>query len=250
MVWLAAGLVALVVLHELAVYVLARMLGAEPRRHVAIVAVRGRRRGALALAGGIVVGYLVVAAIALVLFLAHGLATGRGRYAVGDVKPGFDASGKLVAGDVVVAIDGTDLWYPQTNLVERVNAKGGAPVTLTVERDHARRDVTIQPTLTEHRWLIGFAVAYQPETVRDLGAVLPAALELPALQVRQFGGEAARPLQSSGDPGGPKRIVDEIENVRDANDVRWMMRAIVVAFLALVVLDLVRAAMLLRSRRP
>ncbi len=253
MVWVAipAVVIALVAVHELAVYALARRLGGEPHRRVAIVFVRGPRRAAIALAGAAAVAYVVVCALAGAFYVDHGIETGGHYYRVAAVEDGFDAAGKLQPGDRIVAIDGDPLWVERTSLVERVNAKAGAPVTLSIERNGARLDVVVQPTRGRDHWLLGIRPGIAPEMRHDTGEALVAALAFPAWQVQALAHELRASITPvSADPGGPKRIYDSF--AVDDNGVRgWgaLLRLSVVVALLLVGLDLVRAAGLLVPRR-
>jgi membrane-associated protease RseP (regulator of RpoE activity) len=246
------GLAALLAVHELVVYALARAAGAEAKRRVAIVLVRGRRRGALAFAGGAAAGYLAAAAMAFAYYACHGIETGRRFYAVGEVRRGYDAVGKLEAGDRIVAVDGEPL-SPDSgrSLVERVNAKSGASVTLAIQRGGARVDVVVQPLRTGHdTWLLGIRPFVDHETVTDVGGSLGRGLELPLANARYLAHQLRESLTShDADPGGPKRIVDEYEPRNAAPDWSGLLRLAASAWLALAVLDLVRAVWLLRPRR-
>jgi C-terminal processing protease CtpA/Prc len=93
-----------------------------------------------------VMAYVIAAALALAVGSCGGT-RGEPAYVVGAVLDGYDATGKLAPGDRIVAIDGLVLREPVVaNLVERVNARRGAPVVVTIDRDGALRDVTLKPT--------------------------------------------------------------------------------------------------------
>src|SRR5438477_4170571 len=114
----------------------------------------------VAIIAGAAAGYLFTVMLAFVLFTCRGVLTERGWYAVDEVLAGFDALGKVMAGDRIVAIDGTPLHVPSTpSLVEAVNARGGAPVTLDVVRDGANLQVVVQPKLDRRSggnvWVLG-----------------------------------------------------------------------------------------------
>ncbi len=119
------------------------------------------------------VRYLVLA-----LVLACGGARDQPAYVVGTVLDGYDATGKLAVGDRIVAIDGVALTEPVVDdLVARVNARGGAPVTIAFDRDGERRELTLRPT-RDHRargdvWVLGIRpVTARPS--RPRGAAPPA----------------------------------------------------------------------------
>ena len=110
----------------------------------------------------------------------------------GLVQPDSAAqSAGLRAGDVVLAVDGQPI-HAFSELRVKVGASDGGPVTLTLWRDGAARDVTLQPRRVdlplpeggfETRWLIGLTggLAFEPETRR------PGVMESLWLGVRQTG---------------------------------------------------------------
>src|SRR5262249_38831795 len=89
--------------------------------------------------------YLLVMVIAMLLYSCHGIETPRW-YGVSRTLDDYDAHGKLAPGDRITAVDHVPLFIDaMPSLTERVNAAAGAPVTLTIERDGAPRDVQLQP---------------------------------------------------------------------------------------------------------
>ena len=107
--------------------------------------------------------YISAVVLAFALFAYHGVESAWRWYGVAEVKPDYDASGKLDVGDRIVAVDHRPLLaegaYTRPDgtvvradandgLIARVNAKHGAPVTLTIaNREGAERDVVIHPKL-------------------------------------------------------------------------------------------------------
>jgi PDZ domain-containing protein len=70
----------------------------------------------------------------------------RPAYVVDVVLPGFDATTKLQPGDRILEIDGEPLRAPVVAaLVSAVNARDGAPVTLSVERDGRDQTIVVRP---------------------------------------------------------------------------------------------------------
>jgi C-terminal processing protease CtpA/Prc len=99
-------------------------------------------------------------ACAFAVVVACGGSREQPAYVVGTVLDGYDATGKLAIGDRIVAIDGVALREPVVDdLVARVNAAGGASVTVAFERDGEHREVVLAPT-RDHRargdvWVLG-----------------------------------------------------------------------------------------------
>lgn len=81
---------------------------------------------------------------------------------VNSVQNGAPADGKLLPGDVLLAVDGTAITKPD-EVATIVQAADGAAVTFTVRREGAEQDVTITPhegeVEGEKRWLVGISVA-------------------------------------------------------------------------------------------
>lgn len=80
------------------------------------------------------------------------------RTVVYGVQDGSAAAGVVQKDDVVVAVDGASVT-DAASVRDIVQAKGGAPVTLTIERGGARSDVTITPRPVDQDgqrlWLLG-----------------------------------------------------------------------------------------------
>jgi membrane-associated protease RseP (regulator of RpoE activity) len=213
----------------------------------------GRTRAKLAvLASGPVTAYLAASALALVLYSGRGVAGSGQWYGVTRVVPGFDATGKLREGDLIVALDHTPVDY-RRSVAQLVNERHGAPVTLTIERAGEVHDVVVQPRkqATESKavtiWRLGIQVEPQRELVSDAATTIPAALAYPAAQLRALGHGLATLVVGSdeADPGGPVRIVDEFR--RTVDDWSLLERAMVLAvytLLGLLGFDGVRAILL------
>ena len=113
------------------------------------------------------------------------------------------AAAGIVDGDRVVAVAGEPVTGARA-LIERVRASPGRPLVLTVERDGARRDVTVTPAAVDRPSLT------QPGTTERVGAI--------GVQVRQHivteRRGVAESLRASADIGelflvGIKRTVTE-----------------------------------------
>ena len=186
--------------------------------------------------------YLSAVLLAFALYSCHGMPSSWRWYNVASVRDGFDAKGKLEPGDRIVAVDGVPLLasgeytdkdgthFKSDSLVGRVNAKNGAPVTLTVERGGKKVDFAITPKLVFRdlpndmtpSYLLGIVPVDKPDNV-NVGVVVAAreALLFPVELTKRIGGffyDIIRGRQEA-DPGGPKRIVDEFKR---AWEVGWV----------------------------
>jgi regulator of sigma E protease len=165
------------------------------------------------------------------MFLVFGLYMCQGEpgntYYVQALSKGYDAMGKLEPGDRIVAVDGKRMYAPDTiALSEAVNAKAGAPVTITVLRQGVRAvTVTIQPKVRKDDkgndvktkdgkpvYMLGIA---QAADVVDVGVFKAGkdALVYPVEQTKLILG-GLRDIfvgKEDADPGGPIRIVGEFK---------------------------------------
>ena len=168
--------------------------------------------------------YLSAIVLMMAVYTCHGVDTPRW-YGVDGTIDGFDAHGKLEAGDRILEVDHAPLVLGvKPTLNERINAAKGAPVTLTIERKGQRRDVAITPKLDPDKdrkgnLLIGVKLQQQNE-IADVGVLEAAqlALRYPVEETKKigmmlygivFGSEKA-------DPGGPIRMVEEFRNAFSA----------------------------------
>jgi len=267
---------------------LARLPVGRPDLHVFVrIAGADRTTARLgALVAGPVAAYLAIAALAFAFARCEGLQTGTTSIVIAEVMDGFDAVGKLQPGDRILAVDGEPLLaYVSPSLTERVTAKGGAAVTLTVRRADALLDVTIQPRPDERRaipvWLIGVRLTREPDVVTDAGPAAAFAIRYPMEQVAAVaedfvasGATAAMlaiplPLAQAreigealifgaddgdaADPGGPVRIVEEFGrgfSIHRVIQLAWMymLQMATFALLVLVILDVAGAVALVRAR--
>jgi regulator of sigma E protease len=205
----------------------------------------------LTIFAGPATNYLSAIVLAFALYTCHGVESSWRWYAVADVNQGYDAYGKLQVDDRILEVDHEPLLADGTysdgkrtitagkSLTERVTAKHGAPVTLTILRDGKKLEVTITPHrdvgpaqameaildaklrecchsglkhVGEPRYLMGIMPRAETDALH-VGIVTAAvgALEYPVEQTKAiatgiyhiFTGE------EKADPGGPKRIFDE-----------------------------------------
>ena len=176
--------------------------------------------------------YLSAIVLAFALYTCHGADSSWHWYGVAAVKDGYDAFHKLEVGDRIVAIDHVPLlargtYQPASgppikadqSLTERVNAKNGAPVTLTVIRDGMPVDVSITPQLNKERknndqpkFLLGIVPSEQADVLDEgIFAAAGDSLVYPVEQTKMIAGGLWDIItaKEKADPGGPKRIFDE-----------------------------------------
>lgn len=205
----------------------------------------------LTIFAGPATNYLSAIVLAFALYTCHGVNSTWRWYGVADVSEGFDAYGKLKVGDRILEVDHVPLMAAGTytdgttkieagaSLTERVTAKHGAPVTLTILRDGKKLEVTITPHrdvgpaqalsaildaklreccgsglehVGEPRYLMGIVPRDEPD-VLHVGVLTAAtgALEYPIIQTKVIGAGIYHIFtgEEKADPGGPKRIFDE-----------------------------------------
>jgi regulator of sigma E protease len=206
----------------------------------------------LTIFAGPATNYLSAIVLAFAMYTCHGVESSWRWYGVADVQQNYDAYGKLEVGDRILEVDhaplmaagtysdGTHTITSDKSLTERVTAKQGAPVTITVLRAGKKLDVTITPTriagpeqelsilladqlraccnlATRHgepRFLMGIVPSDTPD-VLDVGVIASAkgALEYPIAQTKMIADGLYQIMagHEKADPGGPKRIYDEFE---------------------------------------
>lgn len=176
--------------------------------------------------------YLSAIFLAFILFTCVGQRSSWRWFEIGRVNQGYDAHGKLEAGDRILAIDDTPILaagkytaddgtvYKQGVLREHVNAKKGAAVKITFLRDGKKMDVMITPKLSfvglpnkpEPTLLMGIVPIEAPDRVK-IGpiAALGDSLHYPIAQTQLIAGGLKDIFtgKEEADPGGPKRIYDE-----------------------------------------
>jgi hypothetical protein len=246
-----AALVFVLALSEAVRTIVAHLVKVRPARRFGVLQLPGRSGSKKSLLLVILVGplgaYLAPSVLAFALYRYHGVPTGVS--VVGEVGPGYDAVGKLVAGDRIIGVDGEVLDVDGPLLSRRVNAKAGAPMTLDVERAGQRQSVTIQPRSTEGVWRLG--IVFRRERTNELGLTAPLALTYPYAQVKSAV-ERLVVARDAADPGGPVRIVSELSGAPEPFSLRATRLAALLAtygLLVILVLDLVRLVLLVLRRR-
>lgn len=170
--------------------------------------------------------YISAIALALVLFTCDGVYSPpythvdsvlQDRDADGKFK--YDAVGKLEPGDRIIRVDGEPLAAGVgKSLNERVAAKQGAPLRLTIVRDLVGLvEVEITPRLSTDEsgktvYLLGIKRFFRPDIV-EVGPAEAAwhALKYPIEQTKVIVGGLYGIIVGTekADPGGPVRIVEE-----------------------------------------
>jgi membrane-associated protease RseP (regulator of RpoE activity) len=211
-----AAVIAIVVVaiaHEAGQLVTARAFGIPARLRVPLVEITAptRRKRALVVAGGLAGAYIGLAALAFVELTLDGVPNGT-TLEVREVLAGYDAEGKLAAGDRIATVDG-DHFDPDAgpSLVERVDRKAGAPIVLGIVRDGRPLEVTVVPKPDHEHWRLGIRPMRVFDTRSDLGASVQIAVVFPLAAISVVAGRIYDALAGSGtaDPGGPVRIVEE-----------------------------------------
>jgi membrane-associated protease RseP (regulator of RpoE activity) len=244
---------AVLALVELARAVLSRGLTVERFAGVAYRFRGNRRRAALAIAVGPIAAYLAICVIAFVAYYADGVADER--LFLREAMPGYDAVTKLEPGDQILTVDGQRVTFVR-DVVQIVNAKRGAAVTLAIVRDGKPREIEVTPREDNGTWRLGTRLEYG--NTKDAGFAAKHAWRYPMRFVGAIIDDFAVAIRGrpEADPGGPVRIVQEFT---EAYDREYRITLANVAFagaglstylwLLIVLVDLVRLAMLLR-RHP
>lgn len=197
-----------------------------------------------AIFAGPAANYLTAVVLALALYSFHGMNSFERWFGVAGVSANYDVAGKLEPGDRILAIDGEALWLRSPTgqrdvLRERVSAKGGQPVTLTVQRSGTSLDIKVQPkklmtfgilpALDRHgkpQYLLGISYAEQADVrPAGVGGAIVAAVRYPVDQTRQllamFGSILSG--KEKAEFGGPVRITEEFKKSIEAGWVTFLM---------------------------
>lgn len=197
------------------------------------------QRAPIAIAVATVAHYIAIALLVFAGVLALGVPTGRSSVVVTDVLPGFDAAGKLKAGDRIVAVNGVSV---AGRSVRDLVGDQGEVVHLAVERGTSRVDVDLQPRPQNGRWLLGVRLQPELELARDVGVATRIAIEAPVSGPVELVRSMHLVASDEADPGGPKRIVEEV--VVAGAPWRGALQALVyvagIALLVQLVFDLIR----------
>ena len=92
--------------------------------------------------------YLFAVVLAFGLYAIAGIPTGTAWNQISEVREGFDAQGKLQAGDRIVAVGGEPIYWSHPTvqskkLVDIVQSYEGKPIPITVQRDGATVEVSV-----------------------------------------------------------------------------------------------------------
>jgi regulator of sigma E protease len=175
--------------------------------------------------------YISAIVLAFGLYTCHGMRSTQQWWGVDNVLEGFDAQGKLQPGDRILEIDHHPVLASNgDSLTAIVNAKHGAPLTLTVRRAGKSLDVTITPKLSDKdakdakpRYLLGIAPDVQADVVHvGVLTAAGAALAYPIDETKQIGRMLWKIVngQEKADPGGPTRMVEEFRKAFRTGPVR------------------------------
>lgn len=179
----------------------------------------------LTILAGPATNYLSAVILAFGLFTCHGVNSTERWYGVVDVMPGYDAQGKLAPGDRIIAVDGAKIFAngTGTGLTERVVAKKGAAMAITVQRDGKLVELSVTPKPAKDAkgnptYLLGISRNRQADIV-DIGVLDAAgrALVYPIEQTKAIGKGLYGIIDGTekADPGGPIRIAEEFKNAFD-----------------------------------
>lgn len=252
-----AAIVGFLVIAELGRALVAKLFGYQAERHaIPIMKLPGSRgssgfRLALILAGPVTV-YLAVAALAFGFFACRGQVQPREEArTIARVMEGFHAAGQVAAGDVILEVEDRAFAGGAARLSEQVNAKGGAPVILTVERRGTKQTLTVTPTRRDDRWVLG--VVLEPARDYSVGTAFRNGITHPATRAAAIF-EALIALvtgRDEPDAGGPVRIVDEFRTVEVSGaDLALQLGMLFGTYtlIGLALFDLVRALLLILFR--
>lgn len=174
----------------------------------------------LTILAGPATNYLSAVVIAFALFTCAGMRSNTAYIGVDSILPGYDAMGKLLPGDRIQEVDKVPvLATDKISLTERVSAKKGEPIIVTVLRDGKQLEVSITPKLGPDKddkgnpiYLLGIQKTIQTELV-DVGILTAAksALVYPVVTTQAIASGLYDIFTGAqkADPGGPKRIIDE-----------------------------------------
>jgi regulator of sigma E protease len=186
----------------------------------------------LTIFAGPATNYLSAIVLAMILFTCRGVESKERYIHVDGVLPSYDAVGKLAIDDRIVKVDGEPIVVGVgKSLRERVSAKQGEPLTLTIRRDGQEREVTVKPMPARDdqgqpqkdkdgnpEYLLGIQLKPRPD-VHDVGVFTAAwhALKYPVEQTEMIAGGLYGIIVGTekADPGGPVRIVDEFRKAFD-----------------------------------
>ena len=232
---------ALIACSELARYHAARLLGVPIDRVATyFVALRGGRRWARAVAifAGTLTTYAGGVAVAFALFITDGMPTRYLECTVTEVPGGFPASGRLVVGDVITAIDGEPLDRSPSTLIDQ---RGGAPVRLTVRRGNTSQDITLRPIGHDGHWMLGFRPQLHHARSKDLVLALSRAAGYPFATIGELMPAAPEPEVDAAGPTAIALLLQPHQPSEAATALRLAMQLCAYLLLIMFAIDLVRA---------
>ena len=168
--------------------------------------------------------YLVIVCATLTLHLSAGRATGQHSYIVAATSPGFDAHGKLQAGDRIVAVGGRAVTFPATPLAPLITelAHRRPEIDVVVVRDGEARTLAVvaRSDSEQERYRIGIMLRTTAIRARPgVGSAVAGAVTAPAAYARQFATTTYRILvdDHSGHVRGPVGITEMQRDTRSRN---------------------------------
>jgi len=186
----------------------------------------------LTIFAGPATNYLSAILLAFLLYNCHGQDSSWRWFEIARVNQGFDAAGKLEVGDRIIAVDDVPILArgmyitPEGKTInagvlrERINAKQGAAVKITLLRNGKQLDVSVTPKLAfvglpyaaEQTLLMGIVPIESPDVLEvGLLTAVRDSLQYPIDQTKMIAGGLYDIItgKEDADPGGPKRIYDE-----------------------------------------
>ncbi len=169
--------------------------------------------------------------LAFLLYSVWGVRSSERWFGVGAVLDGYDAKGQLEVGDRILAIDDKPIYLVDPNgqistLRDRVNAKAGAPLKITVRRSGAEMSFQVAPKAGSDKsgkpilendkpvYLLGIVPSEQYQRVSvGVGASVANALSYPFRQSALIYTGIKRIIvgKDKADVGGGVRIAEEFK---------------------------------------
>jgi regulator of sigma E protease len=175
--------------------------------------------------------YLFAIFIGIILFTTAGMDVSTRWYEVASITEGFDAQGKLKAGDRILTVDAAPIYHTYrgeqgVDLTEVVKRSEGKPLALTVLREGRQVAVTVVPKFDKevdgHRLGIGLGFYQLDErTSVGVGTAVAEAFYYPVKMTKVIGAGLWEIVTGKQKPVviGPVGITTMI---KDTFDVGWM----------------------------
>jgi regulator of sigma E protease len=177
--------------------------------------------------------YLSAIVLAFGLFTCHGMDAPRTHSLVMGTKAEFDAVGKILPNDEILAVDGSPLVIGQgLTLSQRVQEKKGAPVVLTVLRNGAKQDISVVPKLgkldekdDKQVYMLGLQLSATQVVDVGVGTAAKEAVIYPVRKTKEIavGLYSLIDHPDQADLGGPVRILGEFQKAFEEGFV-WGIR--------------------------